>query len=346
MFEINHLIEVGLEWVPFSISIVIGIFFLFFSNKFFNYINSKSIENYKIYYQVVIFFFVIIFLITLILNSPLSETTKGQLLSLLGILLTAAVALSSSTLLGNMMAGLMLKGLSKYRPGDYLQVETHFGRVTELGLLHTEIQTPDRDLLTLPNMYLVSQPVKVIRDSGTILSEELSLGFDVHHNKIEEALIYAAKRTNLKDPFMHIQKIGDFSVVYRISGFLEDVKNIISTKAKFRENILDCLHEKEIEIVSPNFMNQRVFSQDSLFIPKYQRESKEVSDKNIEDIVFDKAEEAHSKENIKLYIENIDKQIKELESHKSDEKDEAKEAKLEQLKKRKEKYAKILKEFS
>lgn len=244
------------------------------------------------------------------------------------------------------MAGLMLKGLSKYRPGDYLQVETHFGRVTELGLLHTEIQTPDRDLLTLPNMYLVSQPVKVIRDSGTILSEELSLGFDVHHNKIEEALIYAAKRTNLKDPFMHIQKIGDFSVVYRISGFLEDVKNIISTKAKFRENILDCLHEKEIEIVSPNFMNQRVFSQDSLFIPKYQRESKEVSDKNIEDIVFDKAEEAHSKENIKLYIENIDKQIKELESHKSDEKDEAKEAKLEQLKKRKEKYAKILKEFS
>jgi small conductance mechanosensitive channel len=346
MFEINHLIELGIEWIPFSISVTLGILFLFFSSKFFNYLNSKSIENHKIYYQVVMFFFGIIFLITLILNSPLSDTTKGQLLSLLGILLTAAVALSSSTLLGNMMAGLMLKGLSKYRPGDYLHVENHFGRVTELGLLHTEIQTPDRDLLTLPNMYIVNQPVKVIRDSGTILSEELSLGYEVHHNKIEEALIHAAQRTNLSDPFMHIQKIGDFSVVYRISGFLQDVKNIISTKAKFRENILDCLHEKNIEIVSPSFMNQRVFKTDASFIPKYQRESKEVTEKNMEDIVFDKAEEAHSKENIKLHIEDLEKQIKELESQKPDSEDESYQKKIESLKKRKEKYTKILKEIS
>jgi len=36
--------------------------------------------------------------------------------------------------------------------GDY------FGRVTERGLFHVEIQTEDRDLATLPNMFLVSQP--------------------------------------------------------------------------------------------------------------------------------------------------------------------------------------------
>ena len=46
----------------------------------------------------------------------------------------------------------------------------HFGRVSERGLFHTEIQTQDRDLTMLPNLYLVTHPVTAIRSSGTIVS--------------------------------------------------------------------------------------------------------------------------------------------------------------------------------
>ena len=47
--------------------------------------------------------------------------------------------------------------------------DTLFGRVTERGLFHTEIQTEDRDLVTLPNLYLVTNPVKVVRTFLTVL---------------------------------------------------------------------------------------------------------------------------------------------------------------------------------
>jgi len=47
----------------------------------------------------------IVALLMVIISSPLSDAPKGQLLSLVGMLLSAAIALSSTTFLGNAMAG-------------------------------------------------------------------------------------------------------------------------------------------------------------------------------------------------------------------------------------------------
>ena len=107
-------------------------------------------------------------LIIIILGLPISSTKQGQLLTLIGIIISAGIALSSSTILGNAMAGIMLKTVRNFRSGDFVEIGDHFGRVTERGLFHTEIQTAERDLVTLPNMHLATTPVKVIRSSGTI----------------------------------------------------------------------------------------------------------------------------------------------------------------------------------
>ena len=117
----------------------------------------------------------LLILILIIPDEYLSETSTGQLLSLIGILLTAAIALSSTTLIGNAMAGLMLRSVKSFRPGDFVRIGDHFGRVTAHGLFHVDIQTEDRDLTTLPNLYMVTNPVKVILSSGTIVSAEVSL---------------------------------------------------------------------------------------------------------------------------------------------------------------------------
>lgn len=334
-----------LNWIPFSLSLLIGVFCLFGIQKFFEFRSKKSINGTKIYYQLTLFFLINVLIVVLIINTPLSEGLKGQLLSLLGITFTAAIALSSTTFLGNIMVGLMIKVLGKFKPGDFLRIDSHFGRVTELGLLHTEIQTQDRDLTTLPNLFLVSNPVKVIRSSGTVLSEELSLGYDIHHNRIEKSLIRAAKKCGLEDPFMHIQKLGDYSVTYRISGFMKDVKSILSTKASFREEILDSLHQDKIEIISPTFMNQRVFENTKAFVPKYERDAFGEQDEKPEELIFDKAEEAESVERLKELVSLVDVNIKNLENNQELTKEEI-EVKEAKLLKRKEKLLTLIKEKS
>ncbi len=251
--------------------------------------------------QLVVLILSFVGLLVVILTLPVSESTIGQLLGLLGILLSAAIALSATTFVGNIMAGLMLRAIKNFRPGDFVRVGDHFGRVSERGLFHIEIQTEDRDLTTLPNLYLVTNPVKVIRSSGTLVTAEVSLGYDITHSVVENALLGAAAAAGLKEPFVYIMDLGDFAITYRLAGLLTDVKSLLSTRSNLRVQMLDHLHRAGVEIVSPTFMNQRVLSADKVFVPSDQRAAHRADrQKELpEAVVFDKADEAESLEKLR-----------------------------------------------
>ena len=210
-------------------------------------------------------------IVLVVLSAPLEIELRGQLLSLLGLAFTAVIALSSQTFVANMMAGLMLRSVRSFKSGDFVRVGESFGRVTERGLFHTEIQTEDRDLVTLPNLYLVTNPVKVVRASGTVISATLSLGYDVPQDQVRDLLEGAAGDIGLTDVYVHLEVLGDFSVTYKVAGFLQDVERVITTRSRLRSAALDALHEAGVEIVSPTFMNQRVFQKGDAFIPTVRR---------------------------------------------------------------------------
>ena len=117
--------------------------------------------------------------LVIIVVLPVDPGLRGQLLTLVGIIVSVTISLSSSTSLGNALAGVMLKTVRNFRSGDFVKVGDHFGRVTVRGLFHTEIQAPSRDLTTLPNLFLATTPVTVVRPSGTIVDATVSLGFDI-----------------------------------------------------------------------------------------------------------------------------------------------------------------------
>ncbi|MBN1212425.1 MAG: mechanosensitive ion channel [candidate division Zixibacteria bacterium] len=251
-------------------------------------------------------------LLVIIMVLPINDSLRGQLLSLIGILLTAAIALSATTFLGNIMAGFMLRAVRSFRPGDFIRVGEYFGRVSEQGLFHVEIQTEDRNLTTMPNLYLVTNSVKVIRSSGTIISAEVSLGYDNSRLRIEKLLLEAARAAQLTEPFVLVMELGDFAVTYRVSGLLEEVKQIISARSRLREMMLDKLHENGVEIVSPTFMNTRPLADDRVFIPRESRLEKrdKVTVKPVpEKLVFDKAEEAESLEKLRERYDTLGKEM-------------------------------------
>jgi small-conductance mechanosensitive channel len=262
--------------------------------------------------QVITIFLSFAALLVIILALPISDNTRGQLLSLIGILLSAAIALSATTFIGNAMAGMMLRAVRSFRSGDFIRVGDHFGRISERGLFHIEIQTEDRDLTTMPNLYLVTNPVRVIRSSGTIISTEVSLGYDLNRTDIENLLLKAAKKIELEEPFVHVTRLGDFSVTYRIAGLLREVKQYISARSRLHKTILDCLHEGGVEIVSPTFMNTRALSESKKFIPRVDLTAgtgKVADEAKPEDIVFDKADQAESVEILRERYEALGKEI-------------------------------------
>jgi len=248
--------------------------------------------------------------LAIIMAMPISENTRGQLLSLIGILLSAAIALSATTFVGNMMAGLMLRAVRSFRLGDFIRCGDFFGRVSERGLFHVEIQTEDRDLTTIPNLYLVTNPVKVVRSSGTMVTAEVTLGYDIPHAKVRELLRHAAAEAGLHDPFIHIVDLGNFSVAYRVAGLLTEVKHLLSARSRLREAMLDSLHKGGVEIVSPTFMNTRAFKPEEAFIPPTSPAPAAAESDKAEAVVFDKADEAESIEKLHERLREVREKIK------------------------------------
>jgi hypothetical protein len=213
----------------------------------------------------------------------------------------------------------MLKAVRHFRTGDFIECGPHFGRVSERGLIHTEIQNEDRCLVTLPNLYLASQPVTVVRSSGTVVSCRVSLGYDVPRARVEELLLAAAAECELSDPFVHILELGDFSVTYKVAGLLDEVKQLLSARSRLRGRVMDALHRGGVEIVSPSFMNTRSIAEGRLFVPPVAaaaapEPAAAPGEPLPEDVVFDKAEEAESEEAQRTRLREIEERIKTLQN--------------------------------
>ena len=291
------------------IGLMLGAGFYLVNRRLANYFAERP--HLKFRFQLIQLGGALLAILFVILLMPFGDTLRGQLLQLYGLVISATIALSSTTLVGNVMAGLMLKAIGSCRPGYYITVGDFFGRISEMDLLHTEIQTEDRDLTTLPNLYLITHPVRVMQASGTLISVEISLGYDVSRHTIEKLLIEAAKNTELESPFVQIRYLGDFSVTYQVSALLTDVNRLLDKRRELRARAMDALHDAGIEIVSPSFMNTRAQPENKTFIPSAPKtESVSTDSPSPDAIAFDKADKAESAEKLKETLKETEARIR------------------------------------
>lgn len=284
-FNPDDIVPVLTAWgVPLFVTVLVTGLALWTATKAF----ASQPQN-RLYRQLTYVAIVLVAQPVLVISLPLEESTKESLFTVFGYAVTAVVAFSSTSFVSNAMAGLMLKAMGTFHSGDFIRVDDQFGRVTAKGLLHTEIQNEDRDLVSLPNMLMITNPVQVVDQSGTLISTELSIGFDVQRRKVRDLLLEAAGQAGLTDPFVQIVNIGDYAVTYKVTGFLDDLGKIVSSKSDLRGAVLDTLHAAGVEVMTPSVMDQRRIEGAVLPPPDVTPEP-EAESSNPESIMFDKAE--------------------------------------------------------
>jgi small conductance mechanosensitive channel len=161
---------------------------------------------------------------------------------------------------------------------------------------------------------MITHPVRVMRNSGTLLYVELSLGYDIPRHEIEKILLSAATETGLESPFVQIRNLGDFSVTYRISGLLTEVNRLLAKRRELRRRTMDGLHEADVEIVSPTFMNTRAFDKEEAESVTKLREKLEATQERIKACAEIAAEEGKpdAAEAAKAEIEKLEKKVERL----------------------------------
>jgi len=137
-FSISNLIDTILSFSGTVVStiIMVGIY------KTVRWIFQKRLKSEsrgKLLIQIILSAIFIFGLFFVALSLPISENLKGDIISLLGIVISATFALSSTTILGNALAGIMSRIIGHFRIGDFIRINEYFGRVTNIGLFSTEI---------------------------------------------------------------------------------------------------------------------------------------------------------------------------------------------------------------
>ena len=202
--------------------ILAGIFILLHVNSLiFNKLKSFE-SNKSIVKNSFAFLIIIVGTLVFVISLKIKTPVEGQILKFLGVIISAAIALSATTVLGNLIAGIMNNSIKNLRNGVFIKIGDMQGMVLKKSSFHTEIVLEDGNYLSIPNLYIAKNPVKITRKKDTIVSTTVSLGYDVSRFVVEEVLKEAAASAGLTDPYVFITNLGDFSVVYRIHGILGD----------------------------------------------------------------------------------------------------------------------------
>ncbi len=306
-----------MQWVPSGAAGVITLALVFVMRSVETHRWSGDASERRFRQQVYTFGILFVGLLVVIFLLP-SGTNQELALGVTGLVVTGALAISSQSIIANGMAGLLLRSLKKFKPGDFIEVNDRVGRVTELGLFHTEIQTNDRDLTTIPNALMVDQPVKVVRASGTIVSANISIGYDVSRHRLKPLFMEAAERAELRDPFVQVVDLGDYSVVYRVAGFLDTPERLLAVRSTLRGAMLDTLHEANVEIMSPMYVATRNRDAEvSVPIRSIAVEASDELDNGGELQIFDKAEIASAIEAHRVSIAALEGRADELKRRKN-----------------------------
>ena len=124
-------------------------------------------------------------------------------------------------------------------------------------------------------------------------------------------------------------KLGDYSVNYKIHGFLADSGKYFMTSSRLNGCVMDILHRNKIEIASPAIMNQRR-TDDFRFIPPAETQvNQSEADHNPELLVFDEAIESAKTEEKKVLLEKMKTKRKELQEKIKDTEDASEVSRLE-----------------
>lgn len=215
---------------------------------------------------------------------------SGGFVQLLAVAAGIVIAFSSSTLIANGMAGIMIKITKPYDVGDVMSVKGHFGKVYHIGLLHTEIQTPHREIVNVPNLIAVSDMVVNYSVGDYLVNVRVNLGYDISHSFAEKLLLEAVERTKLKQGFVLVKDLGSFGVDYEINGLLGHEEKIPRKESELRKNIFNVFYENNVQIMTPYYMAMRQLYHDETVLPGEHKKGPRRGVRKPEKVMFEKAE--------------------------------------------------------
>ena len=176
---------------------------------------------------------------------PYLPGSKSGVFQGISVFVGLIVSLGSSTVIGNIIAGLVITYMRPFKLGDRIKLNDTTGNIIEKTPLVTRIRTPKNEVVTIPNSFIMSSHTvnysQSAREYGLIIHSEVSIGYDVPWRKTHQLLIEAALNTPgvIDDPrpFVLETSLQDYYPVYQVNAYIRDANSLSQIYSDLHQNI-------------------------------------------------------------------------------------------------------------
>ena len=207
--------------------------------------------------------FVLAFMVVVIF--PHLPGSDSQVFKGVSVFLGIVFSLGSSSIIGNMVAGLVITYMRPFKIGDRIKIGDVLGDVVEKTPFVTRLKTPKKEFITIPNSNILASNVINYStsklDEGVILHTTVTIGYDVPWRKVHELLLGAALKSEHISreypPFVLQTSLDDFYVSYQLNATTNEPHLQPLIYSELHQNIQDAFNEAGFEIMSPHYRANR-----------------------------------------------------------------------------------------
>ncbi len=208
---------------------------------------------------------ILLYSFMLVMIWPLLPNSDSEVFQGVSVFIGIIVSLGSTSIVGNIMAGLVMTYMRPFHVGDYIRFGETMGEVVEKTILVTRVRTMKNELITIPNSTLMGSQISNFSFSaqkyGIIVHSKITIGYDQQWQSIRDLLLEAADKTEgLKKhpkPFVNVTALDDSYVEYEINAYTDRHKSLPAVYTSLHANILDTMHRAGVEIMSPTIFATR-----------------------------------------------------------------------------------------
>jgi len=220
--------------------------------------NARVVDLMSTVTSLVIYSVTGVILIQILLSALGMKEVAGSVVTLFAAFIGIAVSFAATGSLGNFLAGMLLMSWQPFKSGDRVELGGGvYGDLLEHTLTHVRIRTIKDEIVTVPNLQVIAN--KIVNYSAmplVILHTNVTVGYDVPRQAVEEALLDAAGETWGVDkthnkPFVLVRSLDQYYVTYELNGYTDKPNKMVEISSELHKRILDSFERKGIEIVSP-----------------------------------------------------------------------------------------------
>lgn len=178
-------------------------------------------------------------------------------LALIAGALSVGLGFGLQNVVNNFVSGLILLAERPIKPGDWVVVGGHEGKVKKVNVRSTEVETFQKASVIIPNADLIATPVMNWTHKNILGRVEIKVGvaYGTDPQLVKSVLLDCAKAhpnvVSYPEVYVLFTDFGDSSLNFELRAYLSNVEDRLNTGSDLRFAINDAFREHGIEIPFP-----------------------------------------------------------------------------------------------